>query len=56
MTHKFGIKLPHSVKEALEIDQATGTDFWRKALNKEMSKVKVKASLQKMFEVAKCSI
>ena len=40
-THKFGIKLPHSVKEALEIDQATGTDFWRKALNKEMSKVKV---------------
>ena len=32
---------PHLVKEALEIDQATGTDFWRKALNKEMSKVKV---------------
>ena len=39
--HKVGIRLPHSVKEALEIDQATGTDFWRKALNKEMSKVKV---------------
>ena len=38
---KFGIRLPHSVKEALEIDQATGADFWRKALNKEMSKVKV---------------
>ena len=41
MTHKFGIRLPHSVKEALEIDQAMGTDFRRKALNKEMSKVKV---------------
>ena len=40
-THKFGIKLPHSVEEALEIDRITGTDLWRKALNKEMSKVKM---------------
>jgi len=40
-SHKFGIKLPHSVEEALDIDRATGTDHWRQALNKEMSKVKV---------------
>jgi hypothetical protein len=40
-THKFGIKLPHSVEEALEIDRVTGTDFWRKAINKEMAKVKI---------------
>ena len=40
-THKFGIRLPKSVKEALDIDRATNTDFWRKAINKEMSKVKV---------------
>jgi hypothetical protein len=40
-THKFGIKLPHSVEEALEIDRVTGTDHWRKALNKEMSRVKI---------------
>ena len=40
-THKFGIRLPKSVKEALEIDRVTNTDFWRKAINKEMSKVKV---------------
>jgi hypothetical protein len=40
-THKFGIRLPHSVEEALEIDKQTKTEFWRKALNKEMSKVKV---------------
>jgi hypothetical protein len=40
-THKFGIKLPHSVEEALEIDRITGTDFWRKAINKEMAKVKI---------------
>ena len=39
-TQKFGIKLPHSVEEALEIDRITGTDFWTKAINKEMSKVK----------------
>jgi hypothetical protein len=36
-THKFGIQLPHSVEEALQIDEETGTDFWGKAINKEMS-------------------
>jgi hypothetical protein len=40
-THKFGIKLPHSVDEALEIDKLTGTDHWEKAIDKEMAKVKV---------------
>ena len=40
-THKFGIRLPKYVKEALEIDMITRTDFWQKAVNKEMSKVKV---------------
>jgi hypothetical protein len=39
--HKFGCKLPHSVEETLEIDRQTGTDHWQRALNKEMSKVKV---------------
>ena len=41
MTHKFGIRLPHSVEEALRIDAETKTDYWRCALNKEMSRVKV---------------
>ena len=40
-THKFGIRLPKTVEEALRIDDETGTDFWRKALGREMSKVKV---------------
>jgi hypothetical protein len=40
-THKFGIRLPKTVEEALEIDRQTGTDYWYKAINKEMSKVKV---------------
>ena len=40
-THKFGIRLPHSVDEALRIDRETGTDYWSKAINKEMSRVDV---------------
>ena len=35
-THKYGIRLPHSVEEALRIDEETGTDFWRMAIEKEM--------------------
>ena len=35
-THKFGIRLPYSVEEALQIDEETGTDYWRKANEKEM--------------------
>jgi hypothetical protein len=41
MTHKFGICLPKTVAEALEIDKVTDTDFRRKAVNKEMAKVKI---------------
>ena len=33
--------MPHSVKRAYEIDADIGTDFWRKAISKEMLKVKV---------------
>jgi hypothetical protein len=40
-THKFGIRLPKTVAEALAIDDQTGTDFWWKAHGKEMNKVKV---------------
>ena len=40
-THKFGIQMPKTVQEALEIDRETGTDFWRKATEKEMKNVDV---------------
>jgi hypothetical protein len=33
-THKYGIEMPKSVAEALEIDQRTGTVFWREAIEK----------------------
>jgi hypothetical protein len=39
-THKFGIELPKSTDEALQIDKDTGTDFWKKALEKEMKGTK----------------
>jgi hypothetical protein len=35
-THKFGLRLPKTVEEAYEIDRETGTDFWHKAIIKEM--------------------
>jgi hypothetical protein len=36
---KFGIELPQTVLEALEIDRRTGTTFWRNTINKEMATV-----------------
>jgi hypothetical protein len=40
-SHKFGVRLPHSVQEALQMDKETGTDFWWKAIQKELNKVLV---------------
>jgi hypothetical protein len=39
-THKFGIRVPTSVQEALQLDQDSGTDLWQKAIKKEMHNVK----------------
>jgi hypothetical protein len=41
VTHKFGVRLPKTVEEALAIDAETGTTFWFDAITKEMSKVKI---------------
>ena len=40
-THKFGIEVPKTVQEDLKIDCKTGTDFWEKAIRKEMTKVRI---------------
>jgi hypothetical protein len=37
--HKYGFELPKTVAQALAIDKATGTDFWAKAIAKEMKNV-----------------
>ena len=36
MTHEFGIRLLHSVEEALQINKNSRTDFWWKTINKEI--------------------
>jgi len=36
---KFGLELPKTVQRALEIDNETGTTYWRDAINKEMKTV-----------------
>jgi len=38
-THKFGIKIPKLVEHALHIDYETGTNYWRRAIEKEMKNV-----------------
>eukprot|EP00536_Pseudo-nitzschia_multiseries_P010506 jgi/Psemu1/26146/gm1.26146_g len=35
--YKFGIKLPHLVKEALEINQMNGNSLWKDVIAKEMN-------------------
>lgn len=41
VTHKFGIRLPRTITEALEIDKETGTDFWWNAIKRELDKIMV---------------
>ena len=40
-THKFGIRIPKTVEEAYQIDRETGTDYWTKAIAKEMKNVRI---------------
>ena len=38
-THKYGVRVPKSVQEALQLDEINGNTLWRDAINKEMSKI-----------------
>ncbi len=38
-THKFGIELPKTVKEALELDKKNGNTFWADTIAKEMKDI-----------------
>ena len=40
-SHKYGIEVPNTIKDALRIDQENGTTFWRDAVQKEMRNVLV---------------
>ena len=39
-THKYGIRIPKSVEEALEIDEEEGNHVWRDSIAEEMTKIK----------------
>ena len=39
-THKFGIEIPKSVETAYDIDRATRSEYWHKAVEKEMKKIR----------------
>ena len=39
--HKFGVRLPKSVREAYKIDKKNGNDLWTKAVSREIMDVKV---------------
>ena len=41
VTHKYGVELPRSIKEALALDVRNGNNFWGDAINKEMLNLKV---------------
>ena len=40
-THKFGIELPHSDEEAYKLDEKNKNDFWHRAIEKEMARVRI---------------
>jgi hypothetical protein len=40
-THKYGVQLPKTVEEAMQIDRETGTNFWQKAIEKEMKTIMI---------------
>lgn len=39
-THKYGIKIPKNVEQAYKIDKENNNDYWRKAIEKEMKKIR----------------
>jgi hypothetical protein len=40
-SHKYGVRIPKSVEEALQFDKLNGNNYWEKAIEKEMAKAKV---------------
>ncbi len=40
-THKFGIEVPKTVKEALALDRKNGNTLWVDAISKEMKEVRI---------------
>ena len=45
-THKFGIRVPKTVEEAIQIDKENGNTLWQDATGKEMKNVRVAFDIQ----------
>ena len=41
MTHKYGIEVPRSLKDALALDAKNGNKYWSEAVGKEMGTIVV---------------
>ena len=41
MSHKYGVEIPRSIKEAFKLDKKNQDNFWQDAINKEMENLKV---------------
>ena len=41
VSHKYGIQIPSSIKEAFELDKTNGDTYWHDALEKEMKNLKI---------------
>ena len=50
-SHKYGIRIPKSVEEALAIDRANGNHYWRNAIEKEMGNNRVAFKILKENKV-----
>ncbi len=44
-THKFGIEVPKTVKEALAMDRKNGNNLWADAIAKEMKEVCIASNI-----------
>ena len=40
-SHKYGVKMPKSIQEAVQLDEQNGNNLWRSAIEKEMKNNKV---------------
>ena len=45
-THKFGIQVLKTVREALDLDKANGNNLWWEAIKKEMKAVRIAFKIQ----------
>ena len=53
-THKYGVRVPKTVKEALQLDKENNNTLWADAIKKEWAKLKSPTSLSMELRLNKC--